>query len=110
MRFGVYGSRVQGSVFVESLVFRVQRLGLWVQRDWYLISGQPAPAPHLAHPEVCAALRIVPVNVPRVSRSCDHFPEGFDLHLLLSGFSVLGSGSGLRFKDHNSGFAVCGLE
>jgi len=52
-------------------------------RDWYFIAEQPAPAPHLAHPEGCAALRIVLVTVPRVSRSCEHFPDGFDLHLLL---------------------------
>ena len=51
-------------------------------RDWYVIVEQPAPAPHLAHPEGCAALRIVLVTVPRVSRSCVHFPDGFDLHLL----------------------------
>ena len=50
--------------------------------DWYSIAEQPAPAPHLAHPEGCAALRIVLVTVPRVSRSCEHFPDGFDLHLL----------------------------
>ena len=46
------------------------------------IAEEPAPEPHLAHPEVCAALRIGLVNVPRVSRSCEHFPDGFDLHLL----------------------------
>ena len=34
---------------------------------------------HLAHPEGCAALRIVLVTAPRVSRSCEHFPDGFDL-------------------------------
>ena len=38
-----------------------------LQRDWYFIAEQPAPAPHLAHPEECAALRIVLVTVPRVS-------------------------------------------
>ena len=27
-------------------------------------------------------LRIVPHSVPRVSRSCELFPDGFDLHLL----------------------------
>ena len=27
-------------------------------RDWYFIAEQPAPAPHLAHPEGCAALLI----------------------------------------------------
>ena len=43
---------------------------------WYLIAEQPAPAPHLAHPERCAALGIVLVTGPRVSRSCEHFPDG----------------------------------
>jgi len=52
------------------------------RRDWYFIAEQPAPAPHLAHPEGCAALRIVLVTVPRVCRSCEPFPDGFDLHLL----------------------------
>ena len=33
--------------------------------------------------EGCAALRIVLVTVPRVSRACEHFPDGFNLHLLL---------------------------
>ena len=28
-------------------------------------------------------MRIVLVTVPRASRSCEHFPDGFDLHLLL---------------------------
>ena len=36
------------------------------------------------HPERYAALRIVLVTVPRVSRSCEHFPDGFDLHPLHS--------------------------
>ena len=43
------------------------------KRDWYFAAGQPAPAPHLAHPERCAsgwaALRTVLVTVHRVSRS-----------------------------------------
>ena len=52
------------------------------QRDWYFIAEQPAPAPHLAHPRGCAALRIVLIAMPRVSRSCEHFLDGFDLHLL----------------------------
>ena len=38
-----------------------------VKRDWCFITEQPAPAPHLAHPERCADLRIVLVTVPRVS-------------------------------------------
>jgi len=33
--------------------------------------------------ERCAALRIVLVTVPRVSRSCDCFSGGFDLYRLL---------------------------
>ena len=55
------------------------------QRDWYLIAERPAPAPHLAHPEGCAALRIVLVTVPRVSRFCEHFPDEFGHHALPSG-------------------------
>jgi len=35
-------------------------------RDWYLTAEQPAPSPHLAHPEGCAALRIVLDAVPCV--------------------------------------------
>ena len=53
-----------------------------VKRDWYFIAEQPALAPHLARPEGCAALRIVLVTVPCVSRSHGHFSNGFDLHLL----------------------------
>ena len=58
-----------------------------VWRDWYSSAEQPAPAPHLAHPEGrahperCAAMRMVLVTGPRVSRSWEHFPDGFDLHL-----------------------------
>jgi hypothetical protein len=40
--------------------------------DWYFISEQPAPAPHLAHSKECAALRAVLVAVPYVGRSCKH--------------------------------------
>ena len=39
-------------------------------RGWHFIAEQRAPAPHLAHPEVYAALRIVLVTVPCVNRSC----------------------------------------
>ena len=31
---------------------------------WYLVAEKPAPAAHLAHPEGCAALRIVLVTAP----------------------------------------------
>ena len=48
-----------------------------------MIAEQPAPAPHLAHAEGCTTLRIVLGTVPCVSRSCDNFPDGFDVHLLL---------------------------
>ena len=50
--------------------------------DWHFIAEQPVPAPRRAHPEGSVALRIVLVTVPRVSHSCEHFPDGFDLHLL----------------------------
>ena len=40
------------------------------------IAKQPASAPHM--------LRIVPHPVPRVGRSDEHFPDGFELHLLPS--------------------------
>ena len=44
---------------------------------------------HLAHPGGCAALRIVLVTVPRVSRSYGHFPDEFNLHLLqLSAYTL----------------------
>ena len=46
-----------------------------VARYWYSVAEQPAPTPHLAHPKGCAALRIVLVTVPRISRSCEHFPD-----------------------------------
>ena len=52
------------------------------RRDWYFVAERPAPAPHLAHPEGCAALRIVLVAVPRVCRSCEHVLDGFDFHLI----------------------------
>ena len=52
------------------------------RRDWCLIAEQPTPTPHLAHSEECAALRLVLVTVPRGSRSCENFLDGFDLHLL----------------------------
>ena len=41
-----------------------QAVLLWPQRNWYGVTEQPAPAPHLAHPEECAALRIALVTVP----------------------------------------------
>ena len=52
---------------------------LWTESDWYSIAEQPAPAPHLTNPEGCAALRIVLVTVPRVSRSCEHLRTGVSI-------------------------------
>ena len=42
--------------------------------DWQFIAEQPASAPHI--------LRIVPPTLPRVGRSYERFPDGFELHLL----------------------------
>ena len=41
---------------------------------WYSIAEKPTAAPHLAHPEGCAALRIVLVTVPRVIFPMDLIP------------------------------------
>ena len=57
-------------------------MGAIFMEDWYFIAEQQAPATHPKHPERTAALHIVPVTVPRVSRSCKHFPDGSDLHLV----------------------------
>ena len=38
------------------------------KRAWYFIAEQPVPAPHLAHPAGCAALRTVLVTVPPLLR------------------------------------------
>jgi len=72
-------TRPRGAVGAPPLS-RCLRFRLWSSGG--RVSKQPAPAPHLAHPEGCAALRIVLVTVPRVARSCEHFPDGFELHLL----------------------------
>ena len=69
------------------------------------IAEQSASAPHLAHPEGCTALRSVLVTVPRVSRSCEHFPDGFDLHLLqplLPKHDPDLLGKGFRFKQKDA--------
>ena len=60
---------VKGLILAETTLRKV----VSCQRDGYFIAEQPAPAPHLAHPEGCAALRIVLVTVPCVSRACEHF-------------------------------------
>ena len=70
-RWDAWASMVlRGVAYHDTLNRSVGHEGLGevsAQRDWYLIAEQPAPAPHLAHPEGCAALRIVLVTVPRVS-------------------------------------------
>ena len=53
------------------------------REEWYFIAELPVPAPHLTHPEGCAALRIVLITVPHASRSCEHFPDGFNHRLVL---------------------------
>ena len=49
-----------GGVFLTSEVpsSRTSRV-----RDWYFFTIQPAPPPHIARPEGCAALRVVLVTV-----------------------------------------------
>ena len=59
------------------------------------VAEQSAPAPHRAHPEGCAALRIVLVTVPRVSRSCEHFPDG-------SGSGLSNRSTGLRVEGEGT--------
>ena len=43
------------------------------ERDWLFTAEQAASAPHM--------LRIVPHAAPRVGRSYEHFPDGFELDL-----------------------------
>ena len=69
--------------------------------DRYSIAEQPAPAPHLAHPAGCAALRILLVTVPRVSRSSEDFPDGFDFHPLLGNLHFGAAGG--RRPEHVKG-------
>ena len=40
-------------------------------------------------------LRIVPHTVPRVGRSYEHFPDGFELHLLHAGAGELETGAAI---------------
>ena len=51
------------------------------EKDWYFMAEQPAPAPHRARPDGRAAPCFVLFTLPRVSRSCELFPNGSDLHL-----------------------------
>ena len=49
-------------------------------------------------------LRSVPHTVPRVGRSYEHFPDGFELHLLHFGVKVWGLGLRLGFGVSSLGF------
>ena len=49
-----------------------------LERDWYFIAEHPAPAPHLAHPEGCAALRIN-LSYPAYTVQCAAFVIGAKL-------------------------------
>ena len=46
-------------------------------------------------------MRTVPVTVPRVSRSCEHFPDVFDSHLLQKAHGIQGANrlGGPRFYN-----------
>ena len=63
-------------------------------------------------------LRIVPHTVPRVGRSYEHFPDGFELHLLLCVGDKLRAGAWGRvvsaFMVSSVGFRVwvgsCGFD
>ena len=67
-------------------------------------------------------LRIVLVTVPRVSRSCEHFPYGFDLHLPIEqigldispGMSTYGcsveSGEGLGVSQLSPVACFCSID
>ena len=50
-----------------------------------------------AHPAGCAALRIVLVSAPRASRYCEHFSDGFDIHLLRAAPGMNLTRRGLNF-------------
>ena len=71
------GPRALSSLFLSHTLSR--SLSVFLSRCLSIfITEQPASAPHLAHPEECAAIRIVLVTVSRVSRSCELVPDGFD--------------------------------
>ena len=74
--------RASESTFTAAAGPSVFPINLHASEIGIYIAEQPAPAPHLAYSEGCAVLRIALVTVPRVTRSCEHFPDGFDLHLL----------------------------
>ena len=85
--------RVQGETYALSFLKMQYVILFWgaastrlqgrdQKRLVFFLAEQPAPAPHLAHPEGCSALHIVLITVPRLRRSGEQFPDGFDLRLL----------------------------
>jgi len=48
------------------------------ERDWYFIAKRSAPAPHLAHPEGYAALRIVLVTALASISRMDSISTSYD--------------------------------
>ena len=70
----VFDSRLDGQLG-EGRGGETERRGE-TQRDWYFLTEQPAPVPHLARPEGNVALRILLVTVLCVDRSRKHFPDG----------------------------------
>jgi len=72
------------------------------KRYWYSIAEQPALAPHLAHPEGCAALHIVLVNPAIVSGK----PGIVSAHNLCPAISGGGASQPLPESIHRS----CGVQ
>ena len=54
-------------------------------------------------------LRIVPHTVPRVGRSYEHFPDGFELHLLQPCVQSAGRMKGVRCRIQSVGFISKGM-
>ena len=86
-----------------------------LREDWYFNAKQPAPAPHLALPEGCAALRFVLLTVHCVSRSREHFPPptaaGRSCTISLGGTGLLISAL-VRPppSDHHGALGICLLQ
>ena len=57
------------TIVVEYSPAHLSSAGQRSPRDWCFIAEQPVSVPHLAHSQGCAAVCIVLVTVPRVSRS-----------------------------------------
>ena len=75
--------REHGSLLSIDLEVVARRV-LHARRHALLAAPRNEPAERLAKKTASAPhmLRIVPQTVPRVGRSYEHFPDGFELHLL----------------------------